>query len=111
MLEQDGALSSVTQAEDAKWGSGIGMPSMTLPLGFHVPLALKEKIWRGEFIELGLLLEGSGAINWDNSSFGEQGMPQKLNRSALSRFFVIDGATRTRSNARAGTSGNANEAH
>jgi hypothetical protein len=74
MLEQDGALSSVTQAEDAKWGSGIGMPSMTLPLGFHVPLALKEKIWRGEFIELGLLLEGSGAINWDNSSFGEQGM-------------------------------------
>jgi len=68
------ALSSVTQAGEAQWRSGIGMPSMTLPLGFHVPLAIKEKIWCGEFVELGLLLEGGGAMSWDNSSQGEQGM-------------------------------------
>jgi hypothetical protein len=47
---------------------GFGVPSMTMPLGIHVPLATKERIWRGEFVELGSLLEGGGAPGWDNAT-------------------------------------------
>jgi hypothetical protein len=47
-----------------------------MPLGIHVPLAIKEKIWRGEYVDVGSLLEGSsaGGQGWDGAAGGRVGM-------------------------------------
>jgi hypothetical protein len=44
--------------------SGAGLTAMTSPIGFHVSLAVKERIWRGEFIDFSLLL---GSNNGDQN--------------------------------------------
>jgi hypothetical protein len=56
----------------------IGMPTWTMPLGASVAHSVKEKIWRGEFVELGGLLgengaEVSGGINQGSLGFSAGG--------------------------------------
>jgi hypothetical protein len=35
----------------------VGMPTLTMALGGHLPLALKEKIWKGDFVDFSNLLD------------------------------------------------------
>ncbi|VDI44251.1 Hypothetical predicted protein [Mytilus galloprovincialis] len=47
------------------------IPSIFDPIGAHIPLNIKEKIWRGEFIHLGLLLKSAAVLGSDSTLDGD----------------------------------------
>ena len=47
------------------------IPSIFDPIGAHIPLKIKEKIWRGEFIHLGLLLKSAAVLGSDSTLDGD----------------------------------------
>lgn len=46
------------------------IPSIFDPIGAHIPLKIKETIWRGEFIHLGLLLKSAAVFGSDSTLDG-----------------------------------------
>ncbi|VDI17586.1 Hypothetical predicted protein [Mytilus galloprovincialis] len=47
------------------------IPSIFDPIGAHIPLKIKEKIRRGEFIDLGLLLKSAADLGSDSTLDGD----------------------------------------
>ncbi|CAG2231054.1 unnamed protein product [Mytilus edulis] len=47
------------------------IPSIFDPIGAHIPLKIKEQIWRGEFIHLGLLLKSAADLGSDSTLDGD----------------------------------------
>ncbi|VDI75517.1 Hypothetical predicted protein [Mytilus galloprovincialis] len=47
------------------------IPSIFDPIGAHIPIKIKEKIWRGEFLHLCLLLKSAAVLGSDSTLDGD----------------------------------------